>query len=530
VRDGQDPGPIALRRPSRRGAIVFAIGVIGLLGAAFILMGRAPGITLMRGGGPLSLTLLAASAGPFTVAVASGARRLPGRTGFILAALCVAATATAGVIVMRHIEVGIDDFRLSTAETRLTRALLQAALVAFAALWLWPGVAHAVATVRAGGVRGLRLLPALLRLGAARWLVPLKAPAINLALVAGAITVALIAVEAAIRVSEGGNLLLFENLVTRKVDLLVVQGANQYDPLLGWVLEPNQAPDPNGGFSTGEHGVRMNGRAIVPVPRHGILASGDSFTAGSEVNNWESWPAQLEAMLGQPVVNAATGGWGTDQIVLRAESLMAILQPKAIVISFLADDILRAGYQTFGGGNKPYFTVEDGALVAHNDPVPRFAGGASEIGWLRSLFGFSHLVAYVMQATGYYEWWFGSVNRRVANDIVNVSCRLLERLKAKTDVEYVALYLVMQYGPNLVIPLDDEPGYAAGVLACARAAGITTIDTWSALHAVRQRDALQTMYNVDRARGQYGHMSPEGNALIARMIAETLRSDTRTWP
>jgi hypothetical protein len=229
-------------------------------------------------------------------------------------------------------------------------------------------------------------------------------------------------------------------------------------------------------------------------------------------------------MLGEPVVNAATGGWGSDQIVLRAESLIPVLQPKAIVVSFLADDILRAGYETFGGGNKPYFTVEAGILVAHNDPVPRFSGQVSEIGWLRSVLGFSHLVAYAMEVTGHAEWWFGSINRRIPNDTVDVSCRLLQRLKSTTDGERIALYFVVQYGPNLVVPLDHQPDYAGRVADCARALGIPTVDLWPTLQALRRRDALKTVYNVDPERGQYGHMSPAGNALIARMVAEAMRT------
>src|SRR5207253_1584360 len=148
------------------------------------------------------------------------------------------------------------------------------------------------------------------------------------------------------------------------------------------------------------------------------------------------------------------GGWGSDQIVLRAESLISVLEPKAIILSFLADDILRAGNETYGGGNKPYFTVRDGALVAHNIPVPRFAGSAHEIGWLRRVFGYFELVAYVMQATGQYEWWFGDIYRRVATDPAEVSCLLLQRLKTQTDARHIQLYFIMQYATNLLVPLD----------------------------------------------------------------------------
>jgi lysophospholipase L1-like esterase len=528
------PRPPAEGEPGRRsrpGWAVLLLGAGALVAEAYVLTGRAPQISVMRGGGAMTLGALIAAAAAFGAAVMLTGRRIGRRRGrALLAGGCAFGALVAAVVVLRHLPAATDEFRLPPSEQTAVRALLGGVLGLFATLWLWAGLADDAAALRTAGMRGAPLRAALRRRGVERFLAPLKTPTINLALIVGAIVIALIMVEAALRVIEGGSLLSFENLVTRKTDLLTIEGANRYDPRLGWVLADNQADGATGNFSTGEHGARMNGRTIVPVPHHGVVVSGDSFTAGSEVRNWESWPAQLEALLGEPVVNAATGGWGSDQIVLRAESLIPVLQPRAIVVSFLADDILRAGYETFGGGNKPYFTVDDGALVAHNAPVPRFAGQISEIGWLRGLLGFSHLVAYAMEITGHAEWWFGTVNRRVANDIVEISCLLLKRLKATADAERIALVFVLQFGPNLIVPLDEEPAYAGRVAACARTSGIPTIDTWSTLQAVRQRDALKTVFNVDPARGQYGHMSPAGNALIARMVAEALRADGAIAP
>src|SRR3954471_16423556 len=82
--------------------------------------------------------------------------------------------------------------------------------------------------------------------------------------------------------------------------------ASEYDPLLGWRIKPHLSPPPESRpfFSTTDDGIR-NTRAGSGPPRTGaILAVGDSFTAGSEVADTESWPAYLEAMLGEPVLNA----------------------------------------------------------------------------------------------------------------------------------------------------------------------------------------------------------------------------------
>jgi hypothetical protein len=45
---------------------------------------------------------------------------------------------------------------------------------------------------------------------------------------------------------------------------------------------------------------------------------GDSFTAGADVAEHESYVAQLEAMLNYPVINGGVGGYGTDQMILAA--------------------------------------------------------------------------------------------------------------------------------------------------------------------------------------------------------------------
>jgi hypothetical protein len=503
-----------------------ALGILGLAGAGVVLTGRAPHVTIMRGGGPLAFALLAAAETAFVGALIGAPRwRTGGAIRALLLAATIAATGVATAIVLGQMRPDGGEFRLSEPTLDTTQRLLVVGLLGLAALWLWPGVDDALVAARADGVRGRRLVLTLLRHATRRLLVPLKAPAANLALTLGTIILGLLVAEAAMRILQGAPLLEFENQVTRRTDLIGVQRANRFDPLLGWVLADNQEDGGAGDFSTGAYGVRMNGRAIVPVPHHAILASGDSFTVGSEVRNAESWPAQLEAMLGEPVVNAATGAWGTDQIILRAESLIPVLEPKTIIVSFLADDILRAANATYGGGNKPYFTVEAGALVAHNHPVPRYTGQVRELGWLRGIFGYSHLAGAIVQVTGAYEWWFGGVYRRIDNDPSDVTCLLLQRLKATTDAAGIALNLVMQYGANFVVPQTVEPGFATRVVACARAAAIPTINTWAPLRAIQLRDPqeLKTIYNMLQDGRQFGHMSPAGNRLVARLIADALR-------
>jgi hypothetical protein len=334
-------------------------------------------------------------------------------------------------------------------------------------------------------------------------------------------SLAVLAAEAATRMMRGVPLLETTNLVTARTDLIGVQRLNRYDPTLGWVLADNLTPAP--GFSTGEYGVRMNREGIHPVPRHAVLAVGDSFTAGSEVADEATWPALLERLLDIPIVNAATGGWGADQIVLRAELLLPELAPRAVIVSFLAHDIIRASFSTFGGGNKPWFTVHDGQLVAHDIPVPRFSGSATEIGLVRRLLGSSQLIDFVAQRFGLRERWFGTVIVQQPTDFVAASCLLLQRLHRQTAAQGIPLHFLLQYQAESLLRETVPPSYAAAVVACARADGIATLDSWDALHALAVRDpaALEALFH-SAPDGTFGHMTEAGNRFVARLLAAQL--------
>ena len=199
----------------------------------------------------------------------------------------------------------------------------------------------------------------------------------KLALLLSALILALLAGEVATRCIFGVPLASTENWIVRRTSLLRIHLMNDYDPLLGWVLKPGLFTGPETGgkdlFASGDFGVRMNQHKILPVPKGGILTSGDSFAAGSEVSDAETWPAHLERLAQIPVINAGTGAWGADQIILRVESLLEPLQPRAVVVSFMVDDIQRTKYRIYGGGNKPWFQVVDGKLIHNNFPVPVFA-------------------------------------------------------------------------------------------------------------------------------------------------------------
>lgn len=349
----------------------------------------------------------------------------------------------------------------------------------------------------------------------------------NVGLVLSSLLLGVLALEFVVRATDDVPLWPPRNLMAERAALLTVHTLNDYHPVLGWVLKSELRfnPDsPEMSFTTGDHGVRMNSALLRPLPSGGLLAVGDSFTAGSEVGDRHSWPAHLERILGEPVVNGGVGAWGTDQIVLRAEELIPIIRPHTVIVSFFADDIQRTGYRIYGGGSKPWFSVENGELVQHNVPVQVFTGQVDEVD---SLFGYLHLATWTLERIGYGDWWRQSNASyiRADNDPERVSCLLLERLKHQTIEIGVRLLLLIQHGGSDAFAKLSKPEDVKAVLACARAAGVEVIDSWDALVRVHKEDmeAYRGLYVMHDEGRIYGHMSSDGNAFVARLIEERLR-------
>ena len=293
------------------------------------------------------------------------------------------------------------------------------------------------------------------------------------------------------------------------------------DPLLGWTLAPNYRTDD---FNTLDHGFRRN-FGEKEVRTGAILAVGDSFTEGfDDVTDANTWPAHLEKMTGTPVVNAGVAGYGTDQIVLRAEQALSIVKPKILVIGVYSEDIGRAALSETGVP-KPHFTTEQGRLV-YNAPGPlekrekeRFAGRA-----LRAVLGYSALANYLFNRLTP-EFWYptGSLYQEVQNDPIDITCKLLARLKKRADDEQIRVLLFLQYSGELVL---EEPVIVPDmqkITECSRLADIQIIDQFASLQALTQGKAdLVAQYYV-RENADFGHMTSKGNEHAAQLLASALK-------
>jgi len=177
----------------------------------------------------------------------------------------------------------------------------------------------------------------------------------RLTLLVGSVLVTLFLLEIGCRLVRGPEALLdWRNIVLAKRLEMSAQNIGHrftYDPLLGYVQRAGYSDRL---MAFGEHGFRR-----MPPPTADatdgppVLATGDSYTQGDEVDNDHTWPAQLQGLLRRRTINAGVAAYGFDQIVLRTEQLVPVVKPGLIVLGFIADDLRRAEMSRTWGTEKP---------------------------------------------------------------------------------------------------------------------------------------------------------------------------------
>ena len=348
----------------------------------------------------------------------------------------------------------------------------------------------------------------------------------RVALLVGSILFSLLAMELGLRLMANGwdGLTHWPNLVAQARTANWAIGSisrGVHDARLGFVGRPGFRSD-DGELTYDSQGLRVTpGPDGVPLAEPPILVVGDSFAHGEEVRDTESWPARLQALVKRRVVNAAMSGYGIDQMVLRAEIVAREVKPAAIIMSFIADDVRRAEMKRVWGGEKPYFELVDGRLVARNVPVPPHPEPASTLDLWQRLFGWSVLLDRVIDALGWrYEWLLDYARALPRHEGEKLACPLLKRLAAIG----VPVLVVVEYDPY---HWQDDNWRAEtrrtddAVLACASAAGLATLDLFETIDEGVRRQGLWTIY-------RRGHPAPAGTELAARRIAAEL--ETRHIP
>jgi len=159
---------------------------------------------------------------------------------------------------------------------------------------------------------------------------------------------------------------------------LVEESYTEYDPLLGWISQPNiYIPNmfgPGKYLQTNSQRFR-NVANIDPqnkTEKTRIICTGDSFTFGHQVSNDNTWCAQLEALSKNlEIINMGQGGYGVGQAYLWYERDGRKLEHDVHFFAFITEDFRRATHEAFITYKKPVLRVEEDRLEVKNVPVPR---------------------------------------------------------------------------------------------------------------------------------------------------------------
>lgn len=349
----------------------------------------------------------------------------------------------------------------------------------------------------------------------------------RLVTMAMAVVLVLGGLEVLLRVVDG---VAFEarNFVADRLSLFASAYPSVYDPLLGYVPTPNFSSTTNAwntDVTIDRLSLRQNA-ADAPTPNPvAVLAVGGSYTFGEEVPDSETWPAQLDASLGQPVANAGVFGYSLDQVVLRAERLVPELEPWALVVSFIYADMRGTQLIQRTGVEKPYFDVVNGDLALRNVPPSRNRPRIEQMGVARLILGYSYLIDWTARRLGTVEWWYadGFPQVNVHDDGPTVACLLMQRLKAMEEKTGSKVLVVAQYVSRNITDLVsaksvEELAGSERLLACAKRAGLATLDTLPRLRALYEADP-------DGFYPKYflvAHMSQAGNRVVAEEVADAL--------
>jgi len=350
----------------------------------------------------------------------------------------------------------------------------------------------------------------------------------NAALLLVSLLLSLLLIEVGYRVAKGLPVFRIANWRVEQVVMVNLGELKAIpDPVLGWTNKPFNVHED--GYTTIEYGVRKNFDETA-IRTGAALAVGDSFTEGWEVKDHESWPAFLEKLTTLPVVNAAIGGYGSDQTILRAEQMLPIVKPKLLLIGFHEIAIVRAGYSSYGAP-KPYFTIENGELRYH-PPAFIEPRANTPLLWtiayaVREVLGYSAAADYVFARLAP-NYWYGNgdddLYQKADNDDVVITCALLKRLKGQADKNNTRVVLLLQYYAQLILDADRPGPNSQAVARCARAADIRVVDQFASLRQIvldGPPNVIREYYWYDD--GVFGHMTARGNAQAASLIHPAVR-------
>ncbi len=289
-----------------------------------------------------------------------------------------------------------------------------------------------------------------------------------------------------------------------------------YDADLGWRPLPHVSKQ--GGVwgatrpaSTNSQGWRDQEHAFAkPAGVRRVVAIGDSFTFGTEVNDGERFTDLLQDPAQRlEVVNLGVAGYGPDQELRLLETEAFRYAPDVILLTAcVKNDLEDLTYDRLYSWPKPTYVLIDGALQLRE---PRKT-------WDISLRTHSYVVETLFQKFWNEDLRPQAVSANGGGTIDQLFEVIVGKMAATARERHASLVAVLAYVPDAGDPAADRT--AAVMKKAFDLAGVPWLDTRDLL---RQRSA--TPNEVFYATGGT-HWNAAGHAIVAEGIRELLKSKT----
>jgi hypothetical protein len=333
----------------------------------------------------------------------------------------------------------------------------------------------------------------------------------KLALSMVAAGVAIFALELTVRVYRSAVFSL-EPLGLERPHRQEAAGYLQYDETLGHHPRPGEFVHDDGwAITINESRFRFSAKSSS-ASGPPILAVGDSFTFGDEVDDDETWPAYLREELRRPILNGGVSAYGIDQAVLRAERLIPEWKPSLVILALVSGDVDRCEWSYFSGAWRPYFELENDRLVLCNQPVPTAPRSVSTF---RSLMGYSYLAHAVFRRVAP-DWWYLNRNKVEHDDGERVTSALIARLSRFAAENQTRLLIV------ILCDSDLDVAHVPAVLEAGRRHNVPILDlSQEIIQLARSSADPAEVFRPKR------HLTPQSNEWVANRIARFL--EQRDW-
>lgn len=296
---------------------------------------------------------------------------------------------------------------------------------------------------------------------------------------------------------------------------------SDYDPKLGW-----DCP-------TATSRIRGAQKAFPkPAGMFRVITLGDGFTWGSEVKDEECFPHYLEKILQgrreAEVFNMGVENYGIDQMLLKYQRYGKPLRADVVVLGIFPHDYDRTRL-SFYFYSKPLFRYDEasGGYVPGNVPVPAPKEVRASLEDSLDRTGSYALVFLKNRASRFFSDLLGFNGYYSETD--RLVQYLLSSLKSELDRNGTKLFIVhiprgsVFENEQALLRGKNEPR-TAHLKAIYEKLEIPCVDLLDALPQRHSPETIYREYYIHRPDGSIGHFTPKGNAEVARIIADRLRS------